>query len=76
MGCCIVLDEKDIDRLKDIFVTRKDCDSNMDHQNRKFANDDKRLAVIETYQKTILGVLSAVGVGVLGIVLNMIFHAA
>lgn len=76
MGCCIVLDEKDIDRLKDIFVTRKECDGNMDHQNRKFANDDKRFAVIETYQKTILGVLSAVGVGVLGIVLNMIFHAA
>ena len=41
----------------------------MDKQDKKFANDDKRLSVIETYQKITLGVLSAVGVGVLGIVL-------
>lgn len=69
-----MIDEKDLDRLREIFVTRKECDENIDHQNAKFANDDKRLAVIETYQKITLGVLSAVGVGVLGIVLNMIFH--
>lgn len=69
-----MIDNKDIERLKEIFVTRKECDDNIDHQNRKFANDDKRLAVIETYQKITLGVISAVGVGVLGIVLNMIFR--
>lgn len=69
-----MIEEKDLDRLKEIFVTRRECDENIDHQNTKFANDDKRLAVIETYQKITLGVLSAVGVGVLGIVLNMIFH--
>lgn len=68
-----MIDEKDLDRLREIFVTRKECDDTIDHQNRKFANDDKRLAVIETYQKITLGVLSAVGVGVLGIVLNTIF---
>lgn len=66
-----MLEEKDIDRLKEIFVTRKECDETVDHQNNKFHNDDKRLAVIESYQKITLGVLSAVGVGVLGIVLNL-----
>lgn len=66
-----MLEEKDIDRLKEIFVTRKECDETVDHQNHKFHNDDKRLAVIESYQKITLGVLSAVGVGVLGIVLNL-----
>ena len=69
-----MIEEKDLERLKEIFVTRKECDETVDHQNRKFANDDKRFAVIETYQKITLGVISAVGVGVLGIVLNMIFH--
>lgn len=68
-----MLEKEDIDRLREIFVTRKECDENIDHQNGKFANDDKRLAVIETYQKITLGVLSAVGVGVLGIFLEMVF---
>ena len=68
-----MIEDKDLDRLKEIFVTRKECDDTIDHQNRKFANDDKRLAVIETYQKITLAILSAVGVGVLGILLQMIF---
>lgn len=66
-----MLENEDIERLKEIFVTRKECDENIDHQNGKFANDDKRLAVIETYQKITLGVMSAIGVGVLGIVLKV-----
>lgn len=68
-----MIDEKDLERLKEIFVTRKECTEVIDHQDKKFANDDKRLAVIETYQKLTLGVLSAVGVGVLSILLEMIF---
>lgn len=68
-----MIEDKDLERLKEIFVTRKECDDNIDHQNRKFANDDKRLAVIETYQKITLAILSAVGVGVLGILLEMMF---
>lgn len=68
-----MIEDKDLERLKEIFVTRKECDNTIDHQNRKFANDDKRLAVIETYQKITLAILSAVGVGVLGILLEMMF---
>lgn len=54
------------------YVRISNCNKNMDEQDKKFANDDKRLAVIETYQKITLAVLSAVGVGVLGIFLNLI----
>lgn len=68
-----MIDNNDIERLKEIFVTRQECDENVEHQNKKFANDDKRLAVIETYQKITLAVMSAVGVGVLGIVIDLIF---
>ena len=64
-----MIEEKDWVRLKEVFVTRDECNKQVDHQDKKFANDDKRLAVIETYQKITLGVLSAVGVGVLGVVL-------
>lgn len=70
-----MLEDKDIDRLREIFVTRKECQENIDSADRKFANDDKRLAVIEVYQKITLGVMSAVGVGVLGLVLNQIWGA-
>lgn len=68
-----MLSREDIDRLKEIFITRDECQDNMESTARKFANDDKRLAVIENNTKLILGVLSAVGVGVLGIVLKMLF---
>lgn len=68
-----MLEEKDLERLKEIFVTRRECDDTVDHQNKKFHNDDKRLAVIESYQKITLGVLSAVGVGVLGLVLSQMW---
>lgn len=57
---------KDLDRE---YVRRDECQEKTDSQDRKFAKDDKRLAVIETYQRITLAVLSAVGVGVLGIVL-------
>lgn len=43
-----MLEEKDISRLREIFITREECNNTVDHQDRKFANDDKRLAVIET----------------------------
>lgn len=68
-----LLDEQDWKRLREVFVPREECNDTIDHQNRKFANDDKRLAVIENNTKIILGILSAVGVGVFGIFLEMVF---
>lgn len=69
-----MIDEKDLDRLKEIFVTRKECDENVKMFSSDVTEYQKKIAVIEAYQKITLGVLSAVGVGVLGIVLNMLFH--
>lgn len=68
-----LLDEQDWKRLREVFVSREECNDTVDHQNRKFANDDKRLAVIENNTKIILRVLAAVGVGVFGIFLEMAF---
>lgn len=60
-------------RNEEAYVRKDDCDRTVSNQNKKFANDDKRLAVIEVYQKITLGVMSAIGVGVLGLVLNQIW---
>lgn len=65
-----MLEPADKEWIEARFVKKNDCDKTVEDQNKKFANDDKRLAIIETYQKITLGVLSAVGVGVLGLVLS------
>lgn len=68
-----MLEEKDISRLREIFIPREECNNTVDRQNRKFANDDKRLAVIETYQRINLWLLAAVGGGVITMLVKMFF---
>lgn len=50
----------------------EDCDKIQDDHARKFSNDDKRLAVIETYNRIQLWILAAIGTGVVTILVNMI----
>lgn len=68
-----MIDEKDIARLKEIFVTRQECQSNLNDLGSKLSNDLVRLAVIENQLKLILGVLAAVGGGMLTVLLKLFF---
>lgn len=68
-----MIDEKDITRLKEIFVTRQECQSNLDDLGNKLSNDLVRLAVIENQLKLVLGVLAAVGGGMLTVLLKLFF---
>lgn len=68
-----MLEEKDISRLREIFITREECNNTVDHQNLKFSNDDKRLAVIETYQRINLWLLAAIVGGVITMLIKMFF---
>ena len=65
-----MIEEKDIERLKEIFVTRKECQDTTDAFTNKFSKDLVRLAVIESQLKTISWVLYAVAGGVISILLN------
>lgn len=47
---------KDLDRE---YIRRDECSDNMTQQDKKFANDNARLSVIESYQKLTFGVLVA-----------------
>lgn len=47
---------KDLDRE---YIRRDECSDNMAQQDKKFANDNARLSVIESYQKLTFGVLVA-----------------
>lgn len=68
-----MIDHEDIDRLKEIFVTRQECDNITDDLKKKLADDSTRLAVIEHQLKTITWILTAVGGGVITMLLKMFF---
>ena len=70
-----MIEDKDIEQLKLIFVTRKECDSTNDEIDRKLQNDSTRLAVIESQLKTITWILTTVGAGVLATVIKLFFGA-
>ena len=69
----MALEDHDIDRLKEIFVTRQECQSQTDSFESKLNKDLVRLAVIETEMKQIKWILTAVGGGVITMLVKMFF---
>lgn len=68
-----MIDEKDIDRLKEIFVTRQECQKTNDEIEKKLSNDLVRLAVIENQLKVITWLLYAVAGGVITMLIKLLF---
>lgn len=69
----MALDENDIDRLKEIFVARKECQQINEEIETKLSNDLVRLAVIENQLKVITWILYAVAGGVITMLIKMLF---
>lgn len=71
-----MLEKEDIDRLKEIFVTRQECDDKTDEINKKLANDSTELALIKSDVSTIKWIakttLAAVIVAIIGAVMALI----
>lgn len=67
------IDEKDIARLREIFVTRQECQSQTDSFESKLNKDLVRLAVIETKLGQITWLLGAVAGGVITMLVKMFF---
>lgn len=68
-----MIDEKDIDRLEEIFVTRKECRKTNDEIEKKLSSDLVRLAVIENQLKVITWLLYAVAGGVITMLIKLLF---
>lgn len=72
----MAIDKDDIERLKEIFVTRQECDTITDDINKKLANDSTELALIKKDLSTIMWVskttLGAVIVALVGALLKLI----
>lgn len=67
------IDEKDIARLREIFVTRQECQAQTDSFESKLNKDLVRLAVIETKLSQITWILSTVAAGVVTMLVKMFF---
>lgn len=65
------LEKEDIERLKELFVTRQECDNTMEAINEKIGNENIRLAVIEHRLGTITWLLMTVGGGIITILLKL-----
>ena len=68
-----MIDEKDLERLKEIFVTRNECQQTTDGIETKLSNDLVRLAVIENQLKVITWLLYAVAGGVITMLIKLLF---
>ena len=69
----MALEDNDIARLKEIFVTRQECQRSTDNFEAKLNKDLVRLAVIETQLGQIKWILTAVGGGVITMLVKMFF---
>ena len=68
-----MIEQSDIDRLKEIFITRIECDEVTENLKSKLSNDSVRLAVIESKLGTITWLLTAVGGGVIATLVKLFF---
>lgn len=68
-----MVDKEDIERLKEIFVTRQECDQDMDEIKEVMSDNKAQFAVITTKLSLIMWLLGAVGSGVIGILIKIIF---
>lgn len=72
------LEKEDIDRLKEIFVTRQECDTTTDDIKTELSNDSTELALIKSKLDTITwlskAILSAVVVAIVGAVMALILR--
>ena len=73
-----MIERDDMERLKEVFVTRAECDTHIDDVNKRLANDSTELALIKAkldqiswVSKTTLG---AVIVALVGVILKLILR--
>ena len=69
----MAIEDNEIERLKEIFVTRQECQKTNDEIERKLSSDLVRLAVIENQLKVITWLLYAVAGGVITMLIKLLF---
>ena len=74
----MAIDDKDIERLKEIFVTKDKCDVRSDGVEKRLSSGDTKFALIEQQLSVISWVskttLGAVILAIVGAILSLIFR--
>lgn len=70
-----MLDEKDWERLREVFVTKESCGSHSEQIETKLSKDLVRIAVIETKLNHISWLMTAICGGVITMLVKMFFGA-
>ena len=69
----MAIEDNEIERLKEIFVTRQECQNTNNEIEKKLSSDLVRLAVIENQLKIITWLLYAVAGGVITMLIKILF---
>lgn len=70
-----MIDENDINRLREIFMSKADCRKNTDVIKQELAFDATKLAVIESKLNQVTWLLTAVSGGIITMLIKMFFGA-
>lgn len=68
-----MIDKEDMDRLKEVFITRQECNTQMDEVSTKLGNDNARLLVIEKQLEGITKLLYAIGTGIIMLIVGAVW---
>lgn len=68
-----MIQQEDINYLKQFFVLRETCDTKNDRQDAKIFEIEKNIVSIQTKLNMLIGILGAIGVAVLGIAIKLLF---
>ena len=71
----MAIEDNEIERLKEIFVTRQECQNTNNEIEKKLSSDLVRLAVIENQLKIITWLLYAVAGGVITMLIKLLFSS-
>ena len=69
----MAIEDNEIERLKEIFVTRQECQNTNNEIEKKLSSELVRLAVIENQLKIITWLLYAVAGGVITMLIKLLF---
>jgi len=65
-----MIETSDLERLKEIFVLRRECDDAQDRTRREISAIEITMAEIKVQLNLVMGILGAVGVAVLSLVVK------
>lgn len=69
-----MIEHEDIERLKEIFITRQECTTQMDSVTDRLSKGNERFAKIETQLSLITKLLYGIGSGIIALIVGSLWN--